>query len=281
MNITIKIQKDKKPRIYQHHSLEKLYDIFKEMGERHSSYKHYAPEYKIDNIINKGYIYLSDGHNWNDPVDKHKMTKNSFAICFSCSSFESVAMWMLYGGIDKKGALIDFNQNMMKNLCHLSQEISFGHFNGNEFVTAELSDDDFKKNPDINLVDIGYIEHKEDKENKSTIIKVSDKYTVTIDEILDNLQYTKNPAWDYEKECRLIVSTYPKNPDLFESKNVDTLRIKLDEKDLKKLQERIYLSPVHPNKYDRRSRKYIPRPSQLSGKVDWDLCPHECKYKNS
>ena len=259
---TIKIEKE-------------LTSILNEVGKSHKYYNFYAPEYKIKYIIDSCALYLSDGQKWNDTIDRQNMKKNSFALCFSCSIFESVAMWMLYGGIDKKGALIKFPNSLINDICQSikDSDLSFGHFEEQIFVEEPINSDQFKKKFDAYLVDIGYCRNK-------TIFTLGGKIKFEKEEkVKEKLENTKSYPWKYERECRLIVSTYPKDLNLFASKRIDTLRIKLSNKTLKKLQERIVLSPVHPNKSENSLSKLQPNLSKMDGKIDWDLCPHKCKYK--
>lgn len=254
---------------------EELEPYLKKKGSNHNNYRFYAPEYKINSIIDDGYLYLSDGKNWNDPVDSGNMPKNSFALCLSYLTEESVAMWMLYGGINKKGATIKFSKKSINNICKTSAEnISFGHFESNKFIKAEILWDQFEeKKFDAYLIDIGYFL---DDLNQDTIIRQEEKIHLK-EEIHGNLHYIKSHPWNYENECRLIFVTHPKDPELFKLNKINTLRIKLSEEDLNDLKKNITLSPIYPENGKNTKRNYVPQHSPI--KVKWDLCPHECKYK--
>lgn len=71
-------------------------------GGMHREYKHYATRARIAGILGGGALYLTDGTSWNDKYAREHfnpsfMSTKRFGACFSASSAESVAMWMLYG----------------------------------------------------------------------------------------------------------------------------------------------------------------------------------------
>ena len=105
-----------------------LYDFLCYKAANHTHFKMYSEEDIIDSIIEEGALFIGDGQNWNDVNDKKNLQSDNqkiFAKCFSFSKSESVAMWMLYGGIKHKGAMIDLRKEDINNLLS-APEISLG-----------------------------------------------------------------------------------------------------------------------------------------------------------
>ena len=80
-------------------------------GSRHSVYRFYNKVPRIaTNIIENNVLVLDDGKEWNDTIDAENFSKirngkKYYGMCFSFSKNESVAMWMLYGGLFDEGAM--------------------------------------------------------------------------------------------------------------------------------------------------------------------------------
>lgn len=76
-----------------------------------------------------GYVYLTNGENWNDTKNRKVMEKNgAFGMCFSHAVSESVAMWMLYSGAHgKQGAILNFTNKIISAICQANM-VELGNF---------------------------------------------------------------------------------------------------------------------------------------------------------
>lgn len=234
-------------------------------GNRHHSYKHYASGRRIQQIIDGNALFLTDGSSWNDLVDRRRfnepfMAKKNFGVCFSYAGEESVAMWMLYGGFDSNGAMIDFDQRKMKSICDYP-EYECGYFGDEGFVSVRsLSRNECK----VSLIDVLYFGSQE-SDGYCNLRHPSDVGAARVPfEAVGALGHiTKHASWSYEKEVRLVAS-------------IDRLSLGADfdrvacvkvplALDNEYVRERVYDSPVA-------SAPLGYRKSILSGTVDWDLC---------
>ena len=76
--------------------LDDIENGLKNNAEAHRNYKLYTSMGNALGIILTGHLYISNGENWNDVPDRNQMQeKDSFGLCFSCSTVENIAMWML------------------------------------------------------------------------------------------------------------------------------------------------------------------------------------------
>ena len=233
-----------------------------EKGESHNCYKCYATLERIVGIRDKKKLYLGNGKNWNDTVDREAFNSDVefsyFAKCFSFSREESVAMWMLYGGIDKKGGMIDFTQKGIKSILK-APEITVGRFADKVFQPIKkLHREEFE----IYVTDIVYYK----KQNNGYFIKRSDETCHSLSEkIFSKLQNCKKSyAWQYENECRLIVKI---KKELLDS-NCEAIEIDLSNMELGKSLDHIYRSPNYPT-----SEIFNSNPSNIEKTVDWNLVP--------
>jgi len=230
-------------------------------GKNHNCYKHYGNVKRIENIIKNKEIYLSRGDNWNDVRDKTRFNALpnivNFGTCFSFSKEESVAMWMLYGGIKKSGAMIDFTKKGISSILNVNS-ISVGYFESKFEELVKLDRDQF----DIYMMDVIYYREME----KGIYIKRGDEKGYLKNNIkTKDSNYFKTYPWNYECECRLIVSV---DKSVAES-NLEiatNVRISLEGLDLGKSFERIYKQPGFKG-----TSKLAFRQSSLSGEIDWDL----------
>jgi hypothetical protein len=184
-------------------SVESLYTYLKQKGKNHNHYKSYSNIDSIVNIRNTKYLYLGTGVRWNDKTDRENFNPDNseylnFGKCFSFSAEENVAMWMLYGGIDKRGGMIDFTKKGMESILSV-QSIEFGHSDNHSFVPDKVLRADFF---DLYCVDIIYY-----KENSTGYyIKRSEESVNNMPKsIFNQLMFCKKAyPWLYENECRLI-----------------------------------------------------------------------------
>jgi hypothetical protein len=247
-------------------STAKLDLYLSEKGHNHNVYKTYSSLERIQSWIDSDYLYLDDGAHWNDVHDRHTFNHpgsdvKHFGRCFSFSISESVAMWMLYGGMDKKGAMLELKKSAMQSLVSQTRnnQITLGQWVDRSFVpVVTLEPGQF----DITLKDILYAGTQE---AGTMYIKRSDEaYANAPSSIVSKLPHSvKSAAWSYENECRLILSV--SNNILSSYSNVTSAQIPLMGllQDSKRVT--VYCAPnfsgTHPYK-----------PSNLLGNIDWDLC---------
>ena len=272
---------------------DELQVYLKEKAINHYNYKHYVSDIdRIYNIYHEGALFLTDGSNWNDPDDKKAFTDfNSgkseckrYGLCLSFSKSESVAMWMLYVGMQKKGAMIDINLRNIKQLLDQSNrpQVELGYFEKEEWnAVKRLNANEYK----VKLIDILYYDtnKKVDKEHELKYdIKRSDERCACNDNVIDNapLLQKKVWAWNYENECRLIVEVDKKSISSSTNSEFSVARVEFPNKELfrKDVRERILLAP----NFDESSivkGDFIPKKSAL--KIDWDLCKNCKKIKQT
>ena len=282
---------------------DELQVYLKEKAINHYNYKHYVSDIdRIYNIYHEGALFLTDGSNWNDPDDKKAFTDfNSgrseckrYGLCLSFSKSESVAMWMLYGGMQKKGAMIDINLRNIKQLLDQSNrpQVELGYFEEKKWNTVKFEEKKWNTVKKLNaneykvkLIDILYYDtnKKVDKEHELKYdIKRSDERCACNDNVIDNapLLQKKVWAWNYENECRLIVEVDKKSISSSTNSEFSVARVEFPNKELfrKDVRERILLAP----NFDESSivkGDFIPKKSAL--KIDWDLCKNCKKIKQT
>lgn len=276
---------------------EKFLPYLREKGCNHRSYKMYSTIDIVNSIIENKALYLSSGYNWNDKVDREnfnndKLTMLNFGRCFSYSTSESVAMWMLYGGMKHRGAMIEFDKFAMLEIIDNTKQIEVGYFEEGAFVSLKtLGKDKFK----IQLIDVVYVE----KKNNDFIVRrpVGDIWSIgTESNIFNNENYSfvhKSKAWDYEQECRLIVSIEKeKLKDLADYKKIQMIKIDIQGIDWKhvqriyapsvlseekeKLKSNEFKESILTDEVERKKSAYGQikefEDSILTGEVEWDLC---------
>ena len=241
-------------------------------GERHSNYRTYITMEEALNLLISGEMYLSNGKKWNDVTDRNLMgSKNVFAKCFSCSTRENIAMWMLYGGDGgKTGAALNFTGSMLKRVIAADtiELVKCSKKGGEMEVVKKLSrkENDFR----VFLTDILYVEELKDK--KRMLITQGEEHEIVSKSFMENADkmiFYKDYAWHYEMECRLVVKIDPKHDKLIESADTEdtypAVRIKLSNSTLSELKKRLTRSPIYNGK------STIGKPSVLHGNVDWIL----------
>ena len=233
-------------------------------AQNHNYYKTYTVSNRVQSWIAADCFYLDDGSRWNDIHDREtfnhpKSNVKRFGRCFSFSKSESVAMWMLYGGMQKSGAMLEFTKKGMRELISNTTYVELGNWVNNEFVNViTLQAGQF----DLTLKDILYTGEftsdtiyirRSDEANKAAPI-----------DVIKQLQYcVKSVAWSYENECRLILTVDKRIiPDVI---NATSVRNPLKGLLKDKSKTRIYCSPNY------RGEKSFSE-SKISEEVDWDLC---------
>lgn len=237
----------------------------------HHSYKFYSTYNRIENIIKNRCLYLSDGKKWNDKEDRESFNSEksdikNFGLCFSFSRSENVALWMLYGGMDKSGALIDLKKRMFGLELDDKPSIKLGFFKDDKFQAClELSSKDYT----VDFWDVLYY----GKKNESDIdysIKHSDKVCNNVPEkkFKEITFLKKRFVWNYENETRLVVSV---SKSLLKNNEIDTVQFPLKVKTSKDLKDCVVLAPNYSG-----TKQHKLSSSSLG--LDWDLCKN-CQKK--
>ena len=254
-----------------------LSEGLKQNGLSHVNYKNYTTIERAMDLLLSGYVYLCDGSAWNDTVDREYMkARKAYGMCFSYSTRESVAMWMLYGGNrGKTGAILNFYPSVIKELCGTTT-IELGKINERRKFECKhklnRNDGDF----DIFVTDVIYGEEckgnkKEDgnsyvKPEKLRLSLYDENITVNSSLVNNKDVFVKNYAWIYERECRLIVELNDIVYDLAQSKKYSIIRIGLSDDSIRKMsKERVIRSPIFDGKIS------YGRDSELVEKVEWNL----------
>jgi len=240
----------------------------KSNASNHKCYNMYMPIETALWILNYGHIYLSNGLKWNDDTDKKMMEKKKvFARCFSYSTCENIALWILYGGEQgKKGAMLRFLPSIIMELIK-SPTIRIGKFNENRFDEMyELSIDN--GDYEIFMTDVIYVEECESK-SKGKCIRVSlaDEHVTVKSGVINHpdIFYKKYP-WSYEKECRMVVRLSPFWTQKAENEGVTHVQLSLSDKSLRILRDsRLTYSPIFKGIVDGGNS------SSLTGEVDINM----------
>jgi hypothetical protein len=263
---------------------EEFLPYLQEKASNHHSYKMYNQIDVVNSTIDNKALYLSTGNDWNDVVDRNnfnndKLTMLNFGRCFSYSTTESVAMWMLYGGMKHKGAMIDFDKSSISEILRNTKQIRVGFFENKEFHSLrELTKQEFE----IELIDVVYVEKKDSdviiRRTKDDVWKLTD-FKDFGKRIQNNEKYTfihKSKAWDYEQECRLIISI---RKDILlgvdDYDKINKVEINLQNINLKNTR-RIYAPNISEDEYKKDPEFAKAFPSALRKEVNWDLC-NGCK----
>lgn len=267
-------------RKFYHPESPEHYDSYREIvhylnsfGSRRRNYRYYASHKRINNILDESFLYLSDGSCWNDKHDRENFNPpylgfKNFGICLSATSDESIAMWMLYGGLDGNGAMINFDRHTLDTIRNATS-YECGYFDKNNTFKSIVSID--SKLVDFSLIDILYYSSYENDHSK-VLLKRGRKgkgFDVGSEAFSKIIQSTKHKSWSYENEVRLVAS-------------IDKLRLGSDSSKTHYLKVPISLSKdfivnrVFDSPTSDRNERF--RNSDLTGTVDWDLCA-SCGYK--
>ncbi len=212
-----------------------------------------------------GKIYLNDGSNWNDTDDSAILKKRKlYAKCFSWSTRENIAMWMLYGDSrGKNGAMLSFPPSVMHELLECPQ-LELGFFDNGKFQAKRIlynSSNDY----DIFLSDVIYYDPVA---NGKCVLTLYDEHVTVDKEVAFGYRdiFIKNYAWEYERECRLLVRLNLKWQKIAEQEGLNTICVVLSNKAIIKMRKRdLIRSPIYNGKVDNGKN------SVLSGKVNWNI----------
>lgn len=235
-------------------------------GGMHREYKHYGTRARIAGILGGGALYLTDGTSWNDKYDRENFNPSSmptkrFGACFSASSAESIAMWMLYGGVDGNGAMINFDRRTLQGAmgCKTYECGRFGT-DGKFQCLMKLPADRLS----LRLVDVLYFQDHAD--GNVTVGRPSlegGRYVMDGRAFNGIGQIAKHQSWSYENEVRLV-ATISKVDLAGKVSHVKCIKIPIDFDDAF-VAGRVFDSPVSDG-----GGNY--RDSELRGTVDWNLC---------
>ena len=235
-------------------------------GGMHREYKHYATRARIAGILRSGALYLTDGTSWNDKYDREHfnpsfMSTKRFGACFSASSTESVAMWMLYGGMDGNGAMINFDRRTLQGaMGRESYECGWFGTDGKFECIVELPADRLS----LRLVDVLYFQNHADGNVTVGRPSIEGGRHVMDGRAFNGIeQIAKHQSWSYENEVRLV-ATISKLDLVGKASHVKCVKIPIDFDDAF-VAGRVFDSPVSDG-----GGNY--RDSELRGTVDWNLC---------
>lgn len=235
-------------------------------GGMHREYKHYATRARIAGILRSGALYLTDGTSWNDKYDREHfnpsfMSTKRFGACFSASSTESVAMWMLYGGMDGNGAMINFDRRTLQGaMGRESYECGWFDTAGKFQCFVELPADRLR----LRLVDVLYFQNQADGNVAVGRSSLKEGRHVMSGRAFNGIgQIAKHQSWSYENEVRLV-ATIDKLDLVGKVSHVKCVKIPIDFDDAF-VTGRVFDSPVSDNEGNYRD-------SELRGTVDWNLC---------
>ena len=248
-------------------SPEALRDGLRENALKHRNYNMYTAMDRAMCLVLTGNLYISNGQTWNDKPDREFMQKRSaFGICMSCSTMESMAMWMLYSGDKgKNGAVVRFLPSIIKEIVE-SQSIELGKFDDcGKFIQNPLVLTRKDKSFNVYMTDVVYT-NVQTKKPSILIASLGDDHEYMDRQFFENAGvFSKHYAWSYEKECRLIVELSPEMQEKAREKGFNTVRISLSEASRRALKDRVIRSPVYTGKTD------FGTVSTLYGNIDWEL----------
>lgn len=249
--------------------LEGYRDVLSFLADRggmHREYKHYATRARIAGILGGGVLYLTDGTSWNDKYDREHfnpsfMSTKRFGACFSASSTESVAMWMLYGGMDGNGAMINFDRRTLQGaMGRESYECGWFGTDGKFECIVDLPADRLS----LRLVDVLYFQNQADGNVAVGRSSLKEGRHVMSGRAFNGIeQIAKHQSWSYENEVRLV-ATISKLDLVGKASHVKCVKIPIDFDDAF-VAGRVFDSPVSDG-----GGNY--RDSELRGTVDWNLC---------
>lgn len=248
-----------------------IVEYLSKKGSNRRNYRHYATRKRVESIVDDSVLYLTDGSTWNDRYDKAHFNSSSsgwrrFGICLSATTSESIAMWMLYGGLDGNGAMVNFDKGTLSSAMS-RDAYELGRFGEKGFeaeAVLEASDIDFK------LVDVLYFSYSEDG-TRVEVERVGEEKKAWIGaEAFEGVaQVAKHRAWSFESEVRLVASV-SKLKLLEGASKATAIKIPLSLPD-DFASTKVFDSPISDG-----SGHF--RDSELLGTVDWNLCS-DCDYK--
>lgn len=243
---------------------EDVLAVLADRGRKHNEYRHYATRSRIADILRGRALYLNDGSSWNDRFDRERfnpsfMGTKRFGACFSATSVESIAMWMLYGGVDGNGAMINFDRKTLLEAMG-RDKYECGRFNDEGEFECLMTLPAEKLH--IELVDVLYFEDKPDGSVSIGRPSRKEKSQTLKREAFNGIgQIAKHQSWSYENEVRLV-ATIDKLDLRGHASRVTCVKLPIC---VDAIEDRVFDSPVSDGRGG-----YLD--SELCGTVDWDLC---------
>lgn len=244
-------------------------------AKNHTHFKMYSTLSSLKYKMEEESLFLSTGTNWNDIPDKEAFNPEGadyvrFGACFSFSHSESVAMWMLYGGLHKDGVMVDFKKDNII-ACMNTERVILGIWDNQKFFPVTELD---KSKCRFQLIDILYTGDSK-KFSDCYYIKRSSETHHVEKSLIDSVNcFKKNLPWNYENECRLVLTV---DSNYITDSSINSAQIRLPKAYDRLLSEkRIFMAPNFDPKLDADGF----RPSTLSDNIDWNLC-HNCKGKTT
>ena len=243
---------------------ESLSQGLKDNACRHQFYNSYTSMERAMAFLLSGNMYITNGSNWNDIFDRETMqNRELFAKCFSCSTKENIAMWMLYGAKrGKQGAMLRYPRSVMNEIISIDT-VLLGKFNNSKrFEGDEISKSsgDF----DIFLTDVIYGDASKDNRLMINLYEDHERVEKSVIENMDI--FIKNYAWSYERECRLVVKLSEKMKKRVKKDELNTICIPFTEKMMSDMRKRdLVRSPIYDGGVD------YGTDSELFGNVEWNL----------
>ena len=204
---------------------------------------------------------LSRGTEWNDLLERTSFSTAvdgfiRFGKCFSFSRSENLAMWMLYGGMNKSGAMLNLTKTTMNSIL-AQTEFELGYRNSdNAFTCVERVS--IKDECKISLIDVLYCDEKDG----IYTIKRSDERVEGLKKLPgDKRIILKSYPWSYENEVRLVLEI----PKTLVPKQAECVCLPLNCTS-NELKNRTYAAPNNNIK----GLGFCQ--SKLKGTVDWDIC---------
>ena len=243
-----------------------LFAFLASRGKNHTDYRMYASRTRVKGILSGGALYLTDGSSWNDKFDRERfnpsfMGTKRFGACFSASPSESIAMWMLYGGVKGNGAMIDFDRDtLLEAMGKDSYECGYFDSDGHFECRAVLPSGKL----DLKLVDVLYFEGREDGAVAVGRPSRKEKWKVLDRRAFNGItEITKHRSWSYEDEVRLV-ATVSKFDLGGRPSDITCIKIPIvTEGDF--ASKRVFDSPIC-------DEHGVYLESELRGTVDWNLC---------
>ncbi|WP_082667336.1 DUF2971 domain-containing protein [Tractidigestivibacter scatoligenes] len=243
----------------------KILEYLASKGSMHHHYRHYVSRSRAESILEQSAIYLTDGSSWNDIFDYQHFNPafssyRHFGSCFSASTDESIAMWMLYGGPHRDGVMFDFTREILNKAINETPHYEGGYFDEGHFQKIR----DIPRNLlELRLVDILYFRELNNGDDANISVRRigdSKRVDITRQELESIPQLTKHVAWSYEKEVRLVARI--KRSDYIYNSKITCIKIPL-QLSQSFVETRVFDSPLY-------SGRSSYSDSCLHGTVKWN-----------
>ncbi|MCR4896965.1 MAG: hypothetical protein K5891_09350, partial [Lachnospiraceae bacterium] len=174
----------------------------------------------------------------------------AFGRCFSFSQSENVAMWMLYCR-HPEDLMINISPRIIRKILSEKPSIELGKWDDGFIAIRTLSPEEY----DCEFIDVLYCDEYSDE----TAIKRSGELVTGVNrDILRGFTYYKKSfPWNYENECRLVVTV----DDSLITDGANSIKISVDSL---RTNSKVYHSP----QYEGENAEGYER-SMLRGTMKW------------